>query len=125
MLSWTTGLPIAGTNGTASMPNNVALALAFKTALRGRSFRGRIFLPGLTEGNVVDNTVQPAFITAWYTFFGILASTLIDLIAWQVVVSRVEGGDPRPAGVVTQVNNWIVTNTVVDSMRRRLPGRGR
>lgn len=120
-----TGLPLAGTQGTASMPNNCTIAVSYVTALRGRSFRGRSYLVGLTEGNVTGNTVASAFVDAWVDFLEDLDNgVLIDLTAYQVVVSRIEQGNPRPSGIASQVLTRVARDYVVDTQRGRLPGRG-
>ena len=120
------GLPIAGSSVSPSLPNNVALVITKRTAQRGRSFRGRIFHPGLTEAAVVGNQVPPASVTdlvnIWSSLLTIdLPISLEDAV--MVVVSRFAEGQPRVTGVTTFVTN-LTSDGTVDSQRRRLPGRG-
>lgn len=120
-------LPIVGTNVSPALPNNCAMVVTKRTALRGRSFRGRVYHPGLTEARVTGNTITTNFATT-------VANQYENLIvievqggadeALMVVLSLVADGQPRTEGQATPVTRMEV-NLTVDSQRRRLPGRGR
>jgi len=124
--------PVAGTFAGNVLPNNVSLAVSFRTANRGRSFRGRNYIPCLMEGQVVKNTVESVTVTQWLSVY----NQVPDLISpesgsWTwVVLSRYSGTDgdgkplPRTAGVATPITSAVIVDPTVDSMRRRLPGRG-
>jgi len=127
-----TGADSPGGEIGGSAANNVTLAVSFRTASRGRSFRGRNYLIGIpltqfTSTNVVDSAWVSSIIGAYID----LKTALNDAdFAW-VVVSRFSGVDlatgdpiPREAGIATLVTNTVVVDNVVDSQRRRLPGRG-
>lgn len=119
----------AGAGGTSgeSNPNNVAATISFRTALRGRSYRGRNYIPGVPGSNVTLNTLDPGWMLAMTNGYGNLifggAAIPADW-AW-VVASRYTGGAPRVSGIVELVTNVLFVDDTVDSMRRRLPGRGR
>lgn len=119
-----TGLPKAGTGGSPSLPNNCALVLTKRTALRGRSYRGRIYTPGLVESIVTGNTVTPATVASIITNWERLISFTTTSTTWDMVVmSRVADGVDR----VTADSNQVVSldsDGIVDSQRRRLPRRG-
>lgn len=114
----------AGTVAQDSVPNNVALAIKLGTPKRGRSFRGRSFIPGLP-------------ITAMETSTKVFAAYLGDIlgahtaliavgasVGWDLVVaSRATGGAPRTTGVTTAVE-YMSAGVNTDSQRRRLAGRG-
>lgn len=125
--------PAAGTLGQAALPNNVTMAVSFRTALRGRSFRGRNYIPALTEGQVTNNTVNGSVADAWRAAYQDILTTVAGGIGGWVwaVVSRFSGVDgdgdpiPRPTAGVIPITTVVVTDTTIDSMRRRLPGRGR
>lgn len=124
-IAYSTGLPLLGTNVGPSLPNNVAMVVTKRTLFRGRSYRGRIYHPGLLEGIVVNNTIDSGFATSVKNAYAALISftTLSD--AWEMcVVSRYANNNPREVAVVTPVWSMDV-NLTVDSQRRRLPGRGR
>jgi hypothetical protein len=117
----------AGTAGTAAgspYPGNVALAMSFQTGLGGRSFRGRNYIAGLTSGQVSGNTVTSAAAAAFQAAYNQLLTELVSSSFTWVVVSRVTGGVLRAAGITTPVLVALLTDLLVDSMRRRLAGRG-
>lgn len=120
----TTGLPIIGTVAGASLPNNATVAVTKRTAKRGRSYRGRIYHPGLSISDVTGNVVSPGVVTALiaaWTNFLILNDGATN--ANLVVASRFQSGVQLVTGEVNDVTGFTVESTV-DSQRRRLPGRG-
>lgn len=123
--------PALGTIVSDALPNNVSLTVSFRTALRGRSFRGRNYVVGIPESAAALSHLGGAYVAGWVVAYETLLS-LIDTdgtFDW-VVVSKFSGVDvngdpiPRVAGVTTPVTNVVVVDDVVDSQRRRLPGRG-
>jgi len=124
--------PLIGGLSVPALPTSVSLTISFRTALRGRSFRGRNYIVGLTEGqttgtNTVDSSLSDSFVTAYEQLLTLAG----DLGLQWVVVSRFSGVDadekpiPRAAGVTTPITTVLVVDNIVDSQRRRLPGRGR
>jgi hypothetical protein len=118
--------PVVGGQIGPCEANNVAFCLSLRTSLRGRSFRGRIYLPGISTNILADtNHVSVEFAgTAQEQVYEAFVSLAPEGFT-PVVASFHFGGAPRAAGVGTPVINVIATDTVLDSMRRRLPGRGR
>ena len=122
--STTTSLPLAGTSASAQLPNNCAMVVTKRTALRGRSYRGRSYVPGLTELHVTGNSILSGFTTPVINFFiGAQSYTVLGNVYNMVVLSRFTEGAPRIVGEATPVSNFTF-DTTVDSQRRRLPGRG-
>lgn len=121
-----------GVTGEAN-PNNVAACISFRTALRGRNWRGRNYIPGVPGSVVTLNTISPTFVTnvqAGYRLLKFGGTAIPGDWSW-VVVSRFSGVDvnhkpiPRTSGVVELVTDALFVDSTVDSQRRRLPGRGR
>lgn len=115
----------AGTDTGVSLPNNVTIAVSFRTAFRGRSYRGRVYHIGLQESQVTNNTVVSSTISglaSWYSELMTAANFGGCVLA---VASRYLNNAPRVLGVATEVIDVVVADNVVDSQRRRLPGRGR
>lgn len=112
-----------GEDGTGSMPNNVSWVVKFVTGLSGRSFRGRNYIPGLTRGTVTGDYVALSFADGIKSIYEMLLDSFFADTAW-TVVSRQENLTPRTVGVATKVTSVGYTDLVVDSRRRRLPGRG-
>jgi hypothetical protein len=118
------GFGILGGDTSQAMPGNVSLAVSFRTGLAGRSFRGRNFVPGLTVGDVGGNTVTTDFQTVVQDAYNALLTALADSDFTWVVVSRVADHVLRESGLSTPVISAFVTDVLIDSMRRRLTGRG-
>lgn len=117
-------LPQAGTQTGALMPNNVSCVFTKRTNLRGRSQRGRVYWPGFGEPACINNVITPALVTAIIAGLDNLRAVSTGLGVWEmVVVSRYTGGQPRVSGIFTPITNFT-SDGVVDSQRRRLPGRG-
>lgn len=123
-VSVVTGLPLAGSAAQPMLPSNVSLALTKRTALRGRAYRGRVYFIGLGEGQVVGNTVNGVTVTALVNAFNAGLHYNTTSLSWdQVVVSRYLNKVPRETGVTTVVTGYT-SDGIIDSQRRRLPGRG-
>ena len=122
---------LAGLVSDESLPNSTTLAVSFRTANRGRSFRGRNYFVGLTDGQVNGNNVLSTLADDLVTAYDLLNATPFQPTWVWSVVSRYSGvdpvtGDPLPRedAVVTPILTVLVTDLVVDTQRRRLPGRG-
>lgn len=123
----TTGLPESGSVGQVSLPNNVSCVMSLRTGLRGRSFRGRIYHVGLAEGMVVDNrvsTVPLADLVGAYGLLTNLAGGGGEPVHQIAVLSYFANNALRSSPVATPVTS-VTSDGIIDSQRRRLPGRGR
>lgn len=123
--------PFGGSDGGFALPNNVAYTVTFLTAQRGRSFRGRNYVTGMTDGDLSGpNNVDSDFRTGVLAYYDTLRAVGIPSNTIMVVVSRFSGVDsagkpiPRAVGVTTPITGFTTFDTVLDSQRRRLPGRG-
>lgn len=106
-------------------PNSVTLAIKFLTGGRGRSSRGRNYIVGLHVDAVSNNEVNPVHAAQYIDAYNLLREpTVITNGAVHVVVSRFEDGAPRSPGIAQPVTGVSFTDFIVDSQRRRLPGRG-
>lgn len=115
-----TGVPVAGTETTEEVPHSIALVASHRTAQTGRSFRGRSYQPGLTEGHIHGAYVDGATATALGDVYDYLRVEL-DLIGYDhVVYSLYSGGVARTTPVATPVTRTVV-NLRVDTQRLRLP----
>lgn len=113
-----------GVVNTSPAPNNVASCVTLRTDLRGRAYRGRSYVGGIALGSI-DNqnltTLAAGYILQAYEALrdGGQANN-VPL----VIVSRQLNGVPRTVAAVTPVTDVVLRDTVLDSQRRRLPGRG-
>lgn len=116
--------PEAGNDSNDGVPNNVAVVTSQLTASRGRSYRGRNYLPGLSS-SYEENGVQATAATAAALSAG-YADFADDCDAAGLpfcVLSRYHDNAPRVEGVATPITGHR-TDTFFDSQRRRLAGRG-
>lgn len=125
-VSYVTGLPSNGTNVGDPLPFNCAHCVSFRTANRGRSGRGRNYVTGLIDTDALANTLIAGRVTTDVNAYAALvgAGTFVAGLQF-VVVSRFSGGAPRPTALIQPITSVLSVDTTVDSMRRRLPGRGR
>lgn len=121
-----------GTLTGAASPLNSTLAISFRTGLRGRSFRGRNYLPAIDRDQMAtQNTFNESDANGLISIYNDLVGPDALVTGWTwVVASRFSGVDvdgnpiPRVAGVATPITAVVIADLVVDSQRRRLPGRG-
>lgn len=117
--------PNGGLLQSPGLPTGTTVATKFSTGLTGRSNRGRAFWVGLVEedvtGNQISGVVQTRINQAWNNFF----TDLVGLVpgAQHVVVSYCNNKAWRTTAAVNTVLSYS-TDLDVDSMRRRLTGRG-
>ena len=117
------GGPKTGKVVSPSVPNNVCIAVKLVTSIRGRSHRGRFYVPGLVKAQVTGNDLLGTTVSELKEYFENLITTQITGGAKLVIASRFTNKAPRVTGTYTDVTGAFVESTV-DSQRRRLPGRG-
>lgn len=108
----------AGTDTSDQLPNGVSLVVTARTALVGRSFRGRTFIPGFSgTARGTDGTATTA---AQDAAAGFLDDLNGDMTAegWPLGVAS----QTTSPGFITQVTNYVTRNGVWDRQwRRALP----
>jgi len=118
------GVLSAGGAGVPAAANNVAFVIKHTTAIAGRSGRGRWYVVGIPHTLVVDSNISIAQAALYTAAFPLLDTALDAESANAVVVSRKQNGDFLPIAVTYPITGHTFTDTVTDSQRRRLPGRG-
>jgi hypothetical protein len=110
---------------TPSMPNNVTVSVSFRTALTGRSRRGRNYWLAIPTTQVADNLVNGSYLEGVLgAYEGMIGLGAVSA-GWQwVVASKYANGAQREQGLTTNVTGVTIVDNIVDSQRRRLPGRG-
>lgn len=121
-LDYTTGLPEGGSStlspGTLEAAN-VTQTISWRTGLAGKKFRGRIYIPGIMEelttaddrSTSPENAILAAAASAWLTISQSLGP-------YKPVIFHVA------SDLATTITSYVI-DAILDSMRRRLPGRGR
>lgn len=119
-----------GVTGTMTVgdqyPNNVAKCVSFRTALRGRSNRGRNYFFGFGPNQLASNrqsisTTYAAALIELYERWLPGGSSIPAGFEW-VVASRQLNG--VAVGRAVPIISVVLTNLNLDSMRTRLVGRG-
>lgn len=115
----TSGLPQTGGAAADTIPTQNAWVVTYETNRRGRSYRGRSYMPGLTDAQVVDSLILGATLTNFLAKWeAVLINIEVDSGWTLVVASRQENGVLRTLGVTTPVEVLVARN-VVRSQRRR------
>jgi hypothetical protein len=115
---------VGGVPGSA-YPNAVAFCVKLLTALRGKSYHGRLYFSGIPGSwRDADNTVQ-------VTRADELVAGLNNVWAvvqgngWDIAIASFRGGGvARPAALMTPLDSITYTDLTLDQMRRRKPGVG-
>ncbi len=108
------------------LPSNVSVCVSLRSQFTGRSARGRLYWIGLTENDVSFSTISATRLTGIVAAVQAMIDALVAASFRWCIVSYRSGGIPRPGGPVKFiVETALVVDDVVDSQRRRLPGRGR
>lgn len=123
-VSYSFPVGVLGGLAVPALPNNVAFCVTLLTALRGRSARGRMYITGIPETVVTNNTVTQEWSGQITTAVQSLRDQLFAASIAMVVCSRQTGGAPRPEAVGYWITTALAKDPTVDSQRRRLPGRG-
>jgi hypothetical protein len=118
---------VTGTSGGDAMPLHDCAVITWTSDIKGRSHRGRSFLTGYGEGDqskgIWTSTVQTVLAAIGTQMLAVFGPTGSDT-HWQFgVISRVEGGSPRPVPIWTAVTG-VVVRDIVFTQRRRTVGRG-
>lgn len=116
----TLGAGTAGGNGADNEPGNVAFCLSLRTASRGRSFRGRVFLPAIRSSETTDNHLSSTRISGFITAMETIMTEMLAADWTLVIASRRHNGIDRTAGVATAVTSVLAVDDRIDTQRRRL-----
>ena len=115
---------ISGTAGGAASANSSCSVATLRTSLRGRAYRGRLYLGPLPNAQLTDSiTFSLGQATLVITAMNALISAVTTLGATWVVVSKQFNKIKRSVGWAEPVTA-VSVDQYVDSQRRRLGGRG-
>lgn len=117
---------LLGTRGTVSEAANVTSTLSLRSGLAGRAYRGRIYVPGLSESDVAQNDQLASSLVSLLTTAAVQLVTSVGTFnGSQPVVFHRPLPVPKPLdNTFTPINSYVIEN-IVDSQRKRLPLRGR
>jgi len=109
-----------GDQTTQILPISNCIAISFASGLTGRTQRGRVFRLGLVEAQVEGSYLGSSFATALLDAWLELPVELALLPASHVILSRWLNGVKRAEGVGVPVATYSLTETKVDTQRRRI-----
>jgi hypothetical protein len=123
------GLPIFVSSGAAKpglssgemFDLSLAIGLTVRTALRGRSYRGRMFFSGGTETHSADGLWDGAMGTALVTWWEAVMAAAPPLAQTMVVVSRQHNNVVLEEGTYTPVTGFEVRSLYPVHQRLRTP----
>lgn len=105
-----------GGAGGAGAPPNVTYLVQKQTAFGGRAGRGRLYMPGVTEGSIgSDGVLVGATVTAIQNSFDSLQTALEAADLFPVVLH----GEGSPLSVPSGITSFAVS-TLAATQRRRL-----
>lgn len=117
--------PRAGTRASGALSNNVTFCIKLASNQIGRSARGRWYCVGLSSDSVASPTTMNT--TVANAFVGYLQTLKTNLAAagyTMTIVSYRHDKAWRAAAATYDVANIVAVDYNIDSMRRRLAGRG-
>jgi hypothetical protein len=115
---------VVGAIITQNLPLNVAFCVQARTGFAGRHARGRSYVPAVPATVQAQSTVTQAWADGIAASYNRLRTTLAPMGFPLQVVSKSSGGVDRAFGLTTLITSFGYSNLVLDSQRRRLPGRG-
>jgi len=120
----------AGAFGGTNYPANVTFCFTAQTGLAGRSYRGRIYMPGMTGSMIGGAPGQNLALATWANPTVTVLNDLQTQIeahdaTWHLVVTSYYNNLAwRTEAVSTRITNWAYADLAIDSQRRRLAFRG-
>lgn len=109
-----------GAQAADTLPLNVAMCVTLRTAGRGKSSRGRVYLAGFSESDITDGVFSGAAMTKGSSVVGSVNTTITNSGFQYSVVSMQTNGVPNLPPLVQPVTAWEVRNGVPATQRRRL-----
>lgn len=117
--TWSEFSTPAGAITSAPAAANAAAVISWRTPFIGRSYRGRTYIGGLANAELVDaQHLQSSTASGMAVDWGVLQDAWTTAGLVLSVLSKVAAGVLRIHGILTEVTA-IVVDTKVDSQRRR------
>lgn len=129
---YVTGYPIAGSDGSSQSDLRSSVVASLRTATLGRSYRGRMFLPGWGANRIMGGLVYNVMVAELQTIYDDLVADVgvgggnPDLL-WGVWSAKL-GNVPPPPGHPITGYNWddgfqpitnVIVQPIVYTQRRR------
>jgi hypothetical protein len=119
-----TGAGVLGTATGDPLPGSIAQCYTLRTALAGKSFRGRVYLGFFAESASTGST-QNVGQAAGQVFLDSIRTQLISAPNIHMcVVSRFNNGAQRNPPLATEVNLILLRSAIWNTQRRRMQAGG-
>jgi len=116
--------PASGTGSGAPVQDSVATVITTVSDLRGRSYRGRNYVPaGIAAGLSNSSTWSPLWVADLQADWEALGAALIDASFQHVVLSRYQDGAWLTTGVSTPITAYV-GRSKIGTVRSRVLGTG-
>lgn len=115
-----------GTRAGDAFPENVTYAIEKSSGFSGRSNRGRVYHIGLVESDVANSRVLSATQAALLVSYNALLTAVNAVSNCELVIlSKKDKSTGRVTPLAVPIVTFTVTDSFVDSQRRRLPAHNR
>lgn len=105
---------VDGASVVPPLPPQNAIVVTLRTALAGRSYRGRVYLPGASElASSATGSIESAAMTNANDFIDNIITETVSGQTWNLGVAS------PTLGLTTAVTNALVRDNVFDTQRRR------
>jgi hypothetical protein len=110
----------AGTHSGDPVQSQVCMVMTINTAKRGRSYRGRTYIPCIPALELYDSkSWSPSPISAWESIFDDL-NNAVNTAGWTwCILSRIQDKMPLGTGIATPITGFR-GNAKLGTQRRRL-----
>jgi len=115
--------PVPGNLDHPSVPTSVTVAISWKTALRGRSYRGRTYHVGFDFNWNDNSTISTTGLGLLHTCYTALQAHLASASLVLCVLSRRNAGALRAEGIGTPITSFSIDSNI-DSQKTRLNQHG-
>lgn len=103
------------------LPYNCSVCLTWRTGLSGRSYIGRMYMPGIAETSQNESRLTTAAAGAFNSAAEAFRLALNVAGFVPGVFSRFANKAERDVGLFTPATSFTLTNNVIDSQRSRTP----
>lgn len=114
---------VAGAIATDSQPTIDCVTLLYRTAKRGRSYRGSKHFPGVNESDTTGDILTGAGLALWQALQAACAANITDALGnvWvpSVLSRKLSTLATNPTTVVANDVTAVLLNKTVGSMKRR------
>jgi hypothetical protein len=111
--------PVQGASGEQALPLSLSVVVTLYTGLRGRAWRGRMYIPGSTEFHMTNGRFTDMLIQAVNNMVAAIHANAQTENWTPVVAHRYVGKQPLQEGQTAPVTSFAIRSPLPGSQRRR------